>query len=337
MAAQKKRTRITLAAIIMVVAIVLSSFVYLNSQKPYSGAVENVSYANFDSEAHAFMYIAQDQNFFTSNGINLTIRSVGAGAAAINAVSSGTVDIIPSSDFSFVTNSAMQGKNLTVIATVDKSVSIFLVARRDSGIENPADLNGKRIGLTLQSAGEFYLGRFLDLQGLNIHQVNLVNLPPAQYVNAITNGTVDAIVSIQPTVGTIQSQLGTNAVTWSLQSEQPAYLTLVCRSDWATQHQDLVIRFLKSLSQAEDYLINHKAAAQAIVEKRLNETISQDTWSNNQYTLSLDQSLILAMRDEAQWLISNNLTNTTSVPNFLDYIFTNGLESVKPGAVNIIG
>jgi NitT/TauT family transport system substrate-binding protein len=167
--------------------------------------------------------------------------------------------------------------------------------------------------------------------------VNLVNLPPTQYVNAITNGTVDAIVSIQPTVGTIQSQLGTNAVTWSLQSEQPAYLTLVCRSDWATQHPDLVIRFLKSLSQAEDYLINHKEAAQAIVEKRLNQTISQDTWSNNQYTLSLDQSLILAMRDEAQWLISNNLTNATSVPNFLDYIYSNGLESVKPGAVNIIG
>ena len=138
MAAQKKRTRITLAAIIMVVAIVLSSFVYLNSQKPYSGAVENVSYANFDSEAHAFMYIAQDQNFFTSNGINLTIRSVGAGAAAINAVSSGTVDIIPSSDFSFVTNSAMQGKNLTVIATVDKSVSIFLVGAKRQRNRKPS-------------------------------------------------------------------------------------------------------------------------------------------------------------------------------------------------------
>jgi nitrogen fixation/metabolism regulation signal transduction histidine kinase len=70
----------------LVIAIVLSSFVYLNSQNPYAGKTENVSYANFDSEAHALMYIAQDQKFFASNGINLTITNVGAGAAAINAV-----------------------------------------------------------------------------------------------------------------------------------------------------------------------------------------------------------------------------------------------------------
>jgi NitT/TauT family transport system substrate-binding protein len=42
------------------------------------------------------------------------------------------------------------------------------------------------------------------------------------------------------------------------------------------------------------------------------------------------------MEDEARWMINNNLTAENQVPNFLDYIYMDGLETVKPGAVNMI-
>jgi hypothetical protein len=35
-------------------------------------------------------------------------------------------------------------------------------------------------------------------------------------------------------------------------------------------------------------------------------------------------------------MINNNLTSQKQVPDFLDYIHTEGLEAVKPHAVNII-
>ncbi len=60
-------------------------------------------------------------------------------------------------------------------------------------------------------------------------------------------------------------------------------------------------------------------------------------WSENQFSLSLDQSLLLAMQDEAQWLISNHLTNATKVPDFINYVYEDGLKTEKPSAVNIIG
>ena len=43
------------------------------------------------------------------------------------------------------------------------------------------------------------------------------------------------------------------------------------------------------------------------------------------------------MQDESQWLIQNNLTTATAIPNFLNYVYVNGLESVNPDAVNIVG
>ena len=49
-------------------------------------------------------------------------------------------------------------------------------------------------------------------------------------------------------------------------------------------------------------------------------------WSNYQFSVSLDQSQISAMQDESQWLIQNNLTNATAVPNFLNYMYLMGLN-----------
>jgi NitT/TauT family transport system substrate-binding protein len=59
-------------------------------------------------------------------------------------------------------------------------------------------------------------------------------------------------------------------------------------------------------------------------------------WPRYQFSLSLDQSLITAMEDEARWMIKNYLTKEKNVPNFLDCIHEDALKALKPEAVNII-
>jgi NitT/TauT family transport system substrate-binding protein len=46
-------------------------------------------------------------------------------------------------------------------------------------------------------------------------------------------------------------------------------------------------------------------------------------------------SLVTAMEDEGRWMIKNNLTSAEKIPDFRNYIYTKGLEEVKPEAVNI--
>ena len=62
----------------------------------------------------------------------------------------------------------------------------------------------------------------------------------------------------------------------------------------------------------------------------------ETVWSQNQYSLSLDQSLIVAMEDEARWMISNGLTTEKHVPDFLNYIYEDGLRAIKPETVTIV-
>ncbi|MBI2869538.1 MAG: hypothetical protein HYX96_06925 [Chloroflexi bacterium] len=62
----------------------------------------------------------------------------------------------------------------------------------------------------------------------------------------------------------------------------------------------------------------------------------ETVWRQNQFTLTLYQSLIFAMEDEARWMIENNLTTEKDVPYFEDYIYENSLKAIKPEAVTII-
>jgi NitT/TauT family transport system substrate-binding protein len=99
-----------------------------------------------------------------------------------------------------------------------------------------------------------------------------------------------------------------------------------------------VKRFLKSLAEAEDYLMHHPDEAKAIVRKRLNydDSYMARIWPQHRFSLSLDQTLIVAMKDEAQWMINNNLTSEKAIPDFMNNIYLDGLMAVRPGAVSII-
>jgi len=336
-----KRVAILTVVIVAVLAVVFTSFFYLNSQNAYTGKTENMSFGTFlgSSEPYAaLVYVAQDQHFFAQNGINLTITDYTSATNALNSALSGQVNLAISSEYAFVATNVLKQGNLHIIATIDKSQSVSIVGRKDSGIENKSDLQGKRIGLTLQIAPQFYLATFLELNNVNTQNITLVNVPTTEYVPAIVNGTVDAVVVSESFIPQIEAHLPNDTVMWSAQSGQLLDMVVSCTNDWIVQHPELAIRFLRSLDQAGAYVVNHPTQAEAIVQKRLNTTDAYmaEIWSNHQFSLSLDQSLVVAMEDESRWMISNNLTNVTNVPNFLNYIYLNGLMSVKPESVDII-
>ena len=341
----KKRAKyfaLIFIVIIIIIATVLSSFFYLYSQNSHAGNVDNISFGTFfgSSEPYAeLVYIAQNQHFFAQNRINLTIRDYLSATDTLNAALNSQVNMAISSEYAFVATNVLKQGNLNIIATIDKSQSVSIIARKDRGIETISDLQGKKIGLTFQIAPQFYLARFLELNNINLQNVSQVNVPTTEYVSAIVNGSIDAVVVSDSSISQIENQLPNDTIVWSVQSNQLLDFVVSGKNDWIIQHPDLVTRFLKSLVQAEDYTVNHTAEAQAIIQKQLNITSSAmaEKWQSHQFSLSLDQSLISAMQDESRWMIQSNLTNSTAIPNFLNYIYVNGLLSVKPEAVNIIG
>jgi ABC-type nitrate/sulfonate/bicarbonate transport system substrate-binding protein len=333
-----KRT-LVLAITVITISLFLVAMLYQKDLGSFARKTESIIVAYSPFESVTLFWVAENQNFFSQNGLNVTSHKYDTGAGALNGVQNGEADIAVGTNEFPLTVRALNNERIRTIASISKSDFIYLVGRADHGIENVSDLNGKRIGTTFGTIAHFYLGRFLDLNGINIQNVILVDLKtPTDWVSAVVNGSVDAVATAQPYANSAKDSLGVNAVVWSIQSGQPLYTQAISTDEWIAEHPELCSRFLKSLYQAEAFVINHPAEVKAIVKNQMNfsDAYIETVGHQNQFSLSLDQSLILAMEGEARWLISNNLTNQTVVPDFTNFIYLEGLNSVKPDAVNII-
>lgn len=302
------------------------------------GEQVNVAYSPFESTA--LFWVAEDQHFFEMNGLNLTLREYDSGAGSLEGVVKGDADIaVGVSEFPLV-KAAFENKRVRALGIIDKGEFTYLVARKDRGIITVPDLKGKRVGTTIGTVAEFHLGRFLALHGMNMKDITLVDIrSPAGWVNEVADGNIDAISTAQPYADAARDRLDGNAVTWSVQSRQPLFALVVSNDTWLKEHPETARRFLQALAEAEEYTRAHPPEAKAIIQRRLglDPGYIDTVWRQNQFALTLDQSLVAAMEDEARWMIQNNLTNAKKVPDFRNYLYTEGLDLVKPGSVYIIG
>lgn len=320
--ALKKSLKVLIVIVLVIVALT-ALLVYL---KPPSATNQNqlepvIVGAEF-SQVNTLLFIAQNLSFFSNNGLNVTIQPYISGAAALDAMVDGDVDIAASSEFTVVTK-ILGDSNISIIGAIDRFQQINLAARKDRGIQNVTDLVNKSIGLTPGTSAVYFFGRLLELNQMNHSQVKIVNIQPNHMVEALTNGTVDAVITWQPYLYQIHNQMANNIVEWSAQSGQQVYSVLSAKTSWLETHNKTVTQFLDAISQAENYLQSNPVDGKNIIMNQLNYTQEylESIWPDHNFALSSDQSLVLIMEDEARWLIANDLTNATGVPSFQNYFY----------------
>lgn len=330
-------------AIVIIAIVALSAagvWYFSNPQTSDSGGLTSITVAYSPFESTALLWVADDRHFFEQNGLNLTFRKYDSGAGSLDGVVNGEADItVGVTEFPLVRN-AFRNVKVRAIGNIDKGYFTEVIARRDRGIMNISDLKGKRVGTTKGTVAEFHLGRFLNLHGMTMQDIELVDLrTPAEWVNEIVDGNIDAVATAQPYANSARNRLGDDAIVWSAQSSQPLFALVISTDTWITEHPETTGKFLRSLAQGEEYTIAHPAEAKSIIQKRLNldPGYMGIVWKQNQFSLTLDHSLIAAMEDEARWMIANNLTDERKVPDFRKHIYTKGLDEIKPGSVMIIG
>ncbi len=317
--------------------IMLTAFGLSACQTGSVGKMEKINFGAVPGSA-TLVYIAQEQRFFDANGLNVNVKdNYPSGVATTDALLKGDLDIAWSAEFAIV-GRAFEKRPISIITIFGRFTTQFLFARKDRGVATISDLKGRKIGVLRNTIAEFYLVRFLALNGLRPQDVSLVDLPVAQSPEQIISGSVDCVVAWEPYASPIRGQLGDRVVVWSIQNNQPGYGVIVARNDRLRASPEIANRFLKSLVQAEDYLVRNPEAAKTIVQKRmgLDDAPMRVFWSEIQSFLSLDESLVFAMEDEARWMIKNNLTSEKAIPDFTNYLYLDGLKAVKPEAVSII-
>lgn len=328
--------------VIFIILSLLLVSVSLASCSPSNSAssLKNVTVAYSPFESTALLWVAKQEGYFERNGISVILRKYNTGAASLDGVISGEAEIaVGLSEFPVVKN-AFEGTKISIIANADKGEFIYLVGRKDRNINTPPDLKNKRIGVAKGTIAEYFLGSLLEMNGMSIHDIDMVDLRTSEeWVSAVFDGEVDAVVVAQPDANTVRERLGDNAFFWSAQGGQFLHGLIVATNNWIDANPEIISKFLKSVAEAEVYAEEHPNQAQDIlkVELGFNEDYVETIWAQNEFSVSLDESLIIAMEDEARWMISSELTQERIIPNFLDYVNTSGLKQIKPERVRISG
>jgi NitT/TauT family transport system substrate-binding protein len=333
----RRKLMVVSLVLLMMVGSGIGALFVLSPQHHEAVQTESITLGLMPSEVETLIYVARDQGYFKDNDLNVTIKNYTTGLLAVNGLLKNEVDMATAADF-VVVGKAMANKSVSAIGTIDKYSTAYLMVRTDMGISDVSDLIGKRIGVPMGTVAEFNLGRFLEVHGIGIDQVKLVNVPINLEPMALENGSVSAMMSAQPYIDTINSQIPDKVQAWPAQSDSATNYLAVTNSSWASVHADTIQRFLRALNQAEVFVVHDPAGSKLMVDDELNYSSGnyiERVWADHQYALSLEQSLIFRMEDQSRWMIRNNLT-TGPVPNFLDYLYVDGLESVDPGSVNII-
>lgn len=294
---------------------------------------EFLSVGAFSGDVGALAWIAKEQGFFERVGLNVEMHGYASGKDSVDALRARQVDVATASEF-VVADRSFREPDLRILASVCQYWNKGLIGRRDHGILKPGDLKGKRIGVTTTSTAEHTLAVFLAMQGLLMKDVQAVNLAPKQMVEQIGVGAIDAAMTWQPHVDSIERQLGDNAVSL-LDRGSDAYLLVMARQDALPEKKEAFTRFLRALLLAEDWVRADPARARKWLAVRfaLDDPYVQNLWPKMRLEVRLPQEILDIMDGEARWLAGTH--GGGALPDYSQSLYSAPLASVKPAAVTL--
>lgn len=283
------------------------------------------------------IWIAKNNGYFKDAGVDVEVVRFSSGVAASKALLAGEIDIATSSEFAFVSN-VMRHPQLRILAGIARASAVRLFTRKDSGISMARDLVGKRVGLTRQSIGEFFLGEHLLINGIGLQEIELVDLAAPDIKDALATGAVDAAITWQPFVNQNKKSLGANYLELPEQEAYFYHFLMVAQRGWVDANQRAIRQVLTALIRAEAFVRENTLEAQKLLAVRLQLDLAsvQDLWDSYVREVILDQTLLGLMEQEAHWRVENGLAESSAIPNFLDVIDAEPLRAVKPSAVRFI-
>jgi NitT/TauT family transport system substrate-binding protein len=289
----------------------------------------------FNGDVGALAWIAHDKGFFKKAGLDITIKGHATGKESIDALQAGEVDVATASEFVVATRSFTE-PDLRILSSVSHYWNKGLIARRDKGVTAPAELKGKKIGVTKTSTAEHTLMVYLALHGLTQQDVTIVNLLPKQLVEQITSGDIDAALTWQPHVSAIEEKLGGNAVTL-LDKGTEAHLLVITRQDFLPVKSEAIQRMLRGLIMAEGWVQNNPEEAKKFLVTRfsLAPAYIEMLWPRMRFIVALPQEILESMDGQARWFASTNSKSKT--PNFAHNFHTGELLAIRKKSVTIIG
>jgi NitT/TauT family transport system substrate-binding protein len=163
----------------------------------------------------ASVHVALTKGYFAEEGLEVDVKYVQGGAAAIPGLIKGDLDITFGNWVSFIgaevkeAAKGVDGLKLINDGYQAKPEMFLILAKGDSKIKSPKDLEGKTIAInTFRNIAELTAKATLEANDVNPEKVTFKEFPFGDMEAAVQNGTVDAAFMVEPFISRAQRVSG---------------------------------------------------------------------------------------------------------------------------------
>ena len=232
-----------------------------NSSKTKDKKVLRIGYPGTQSALSGVAGIAQEKGYINSylKELGYSVEYIGfpsAGPGVNEALASNEIDIAIYADFPGILIES-KGGDTSLIGITDNYTNSAIIVSNDSDISSIKDLKGKKIGFTKGTYMHKYIYEILDLNGIKLNEVELINTTDGE--SALQGNSIDAIVTTDWSEGVL---VQTKKVAKTLDSSKDhkditAQTVIVGNKEYLNKNEEAVVAFLKALIKGKEFLIEN--------------------------------------------------------------------------------
>jgi ABC-type nitrate/sulfonate/bicarbonate transport system substrate-binding protein len=195
---------------------------------------------------------------------------------------------------------------MVTIAAYESSDQMHtVVVGKDSPIQKPQDLIGKRLGMQFGSSTHGAALLYLTKNGIDPKAVQLINLPQKDLIEALISGSIDALAASEPSpMMAIKKIPGARALACLEKLGNDYPLTLVATKAFADAHPEAVRAVLAGLRRSIEWINRDPAAAAAETAKVTGDIadIEEAVFRRMTWAVKLDESVYRSLEQTATFL-----------------------------------
>ena len=265
-----KKAKLIISVLIIVV-IVLGAF-FLFSPKKEEQRVVKIGYLPI--MASLPLYVAQENNYFTEQGVQIETIQLQSSNQLVDALVRGDIDIVVESSAvpALIAETIDSGKIKIFSASDITPQTPFdsLIVKQNSILNSLEDLEGKKIGVFPGSTATNLLKKFLSDNNIDISKIEFIQIVPPNQLPALYEGSIDVLHAYEPTTAIALQSGNAKKLYSSIYAEQlnhnPQGVALIS-AKFISDNPQLAKKTIIAFNQASDFISQNDAETREVVVK----------------------------------------------------------------------
>lgn len=212
-----------------------------------------VKFGQIGGVSDGAIFLAESNGYFKEQGITLETQTFQTAADMVPLLGTGELDAGGGAPSAGLYNAILHGVQMRIVAdkgslTPGHGYEAVIVRQALADqVKSAKDMRGLKISIAARDiVPEYSLNEFLKTGGLTVKDVTVVPLKFPDMQTALTNGSVDVAVPIEPFATRILSAKAGILITWTDKVVPGEQTAVILFSEKLAQKKDVAVRFMKA-------------------------------------------------------------------------------------------